>query len=161
MQKKNANKGRKEVFFKEGDLMKERFPHLRKSKLLPRGDGPFKILKRKNNNAYKVYMPHKFGGNTTFNVIDLSTQAPNLRSNSLQEGEDDAYIGGHTQGTQESKNKVANPTLEGPMTMGRLKRNQEEVQHELATFKGQEGQKKTKEEREEGAVDKKEEKEKA
>ncbi|RDX80921.1 hypothetical protein CR513_38459, partial [Mucuna pruriens] len=40
---KDANKGRrKEV-------------HLRKSKLLPKGDGTFKILKRINDNAYKAY----------------------------------------------------------------------------------------------------------
>ncbi|RDX65706.1 hypothetical protein CR513_55618, partial [Mucuna pruriens] len=53
---KNANKGRKEVFFKERDLVwmhlrKEQFPHLRKSKLLPRGVGPFKIIKKINDNA--------------------------------------------------------------------------------------------------------------
>ncbi|RDY14429.1 hypothetical protein CR513_00503, partial [Mucuna pruriens] len=44
---KNANKERKEVFFKERDLVlvhlrKECFPYLRKSKLLQRGDDPFK-----------------------------------------------------------------------------------------------------------------------
>ncbi|RDX97715.1 hypothetical protein CR513_19466, partial [Mucuna pruriens] len=53
---KNANKGRKEVLFKEGDSMwvhlrKERFPHLRKSKLCPRGDGPINVLKRINDNC--------------------------------------------------------------------------------------------------------------
>ncbi|RDX99593.1 hypothetical protein CR513_17334, partial [Mucuna pruriens] len=51
---KNTNKGRKEVFFKEGDLV---FPHLRKSELLPKGNGPFKILKRINDNAYKERVP--------------------------------------------------------------------------------------------------------
>ncbi|RDX61338.1 hypothetical protein CR513_60445, partial [Mucuna pruriens] len=89
----NGNKGRKEVLFKEGDLVlvhlrKERFPHLRKSKLLPRGDDPFKILKRINNNAYK------FGGSTTFNVIELT--------HFVVEVEDDAYMGFHTQGSQVS-----------------------------------------------------------
>ncbi|RDX89144.1 hypothetical protein CR513_29165, partial [Mucuna pruriens] len=48
---KHANKGKREMIFKEEDLVwvylrNERFPHLRKSKLLPRGDGPFKILKK-------------------------------------------------------------------------------------------------------------------
>ncbi|RDX87192.1 hypothetical protein CR513_31373, partial [Mucuna pruriens] len=62
----NANKGRKEILFKEGDLVwmhlrKESFLHLRKSKLLPRGDDPFKILKKINNNYYKDDMPQEFG----------------------------------------------------------------------------------------------------
>ncbi|RDY05246.1 hypothetical protein CR513_10925, partial [Mucuna pruriens] len=73
---------------KFGYLRKERFAHLRKSKLLPRRDDPFKILKKINDNVYKVDMSQEFGGSTTFNVIDLTicvvdTQAPNLRSNSL------------------------------------------------------------------------------
>ncbi|RDX97568.1 hypothetical protein CR513_19657, partial [Mucuna pruriens] len=74
---------------KEGDLVwvhlrNERFPHLRKSTLLPRGDGPFKILKRINNNNFRLICPQEFRRNTTFNVINLtpfvvSTQALNLR----------------------------------------------------------------------------------
>jgi len=40
------NKGKRPRSFNEGDLVwlhlrKERFPHLRKFKLSPRGDGPF------------------------------------------------------------------------------------------------------------------------
>ncbi|RDY03033.1 hypothetical protein CR513_13438, partial [Mucuna pruriens] len=42
--------------------------------------------------------------------------------NSLQEGEDDAYMGNHI---QDGENDVAAPTLEGPMTRGRLERIQE------------------------------------
>src|SRR5215813_235279 len=46
-----ANKGRRLVQFEPGDwvwvhLRKERFPQQRKSKLLPRGDGPFQILEK-------------------------------------------------------------------------------------------------------------------
>ncbi|RDX85943.1 hypothetical protein CR513_32786, partial [Mucuna pruriens] len=37
-------------------LRKERFPHLMRSRLLHRGDGPFKILKKINNNAYRLEM---------------------------------------------------------------------------------------------------------
>ena len=35
-------------------LRKDRFPNERKSKLLPRTDGPFKALARYNDNAYKI-----------------------------------------------------------------------------------------------------------
>ena len=72
-----GNKGRKELFFKEGDwvwlhLGKERFPTQRKSKLLPRGDGPFQILKRINNNDYKLDLPSSYNVTNSFNVSDLS-----------------------------------------------------------------------------------------
>jgi len=36
-------------------LRNERFPNLRKPKLSPRGDGPFQIIKKINNNAYQYY----------------------------------------------------------------------------------------------------------
>ncbi|XP_040955925.1 uncharacterized protein, partial [Gossypium hirsutum] len=35
-------------------MRKERFPVQRRSKLLPRGDGPFQVLERINDNAYKL-----------------------------------------------------------------------------------------------------------
>ncbi|KAH9656969.1 hypothetical protein KPL70_022870 [Citrus sinensis] len=46
---KQANKGRHKLVFEPGDwvwlhMRKERFPERRKSKLLPRGDGPFQVL---------------------------------------------------------------------------------------------------------------------
>uniref|UniRef100_A0A2N9HCD4 Reverse transcriptase domain-containing protein n=1 Tax=Fagus sylvatica TaxID=28930 RepID=A0A2N9HCD4_FAGSY len=51
-----ANKGRRRVIFEPGDwvwvhMRKERFPAHRKTKLHPRGDGPFQILEKINDNA--------------------------------------------------------------------------------------------------------------
>ncbi|KAK1608591.1 hypothetical protein QYE76_032264 [Lolium multiflorum] len=72
------NAKKKERVFEEGDLVwihlrKERFPQERNSKLKPRGDGPFKVLKRINNNAYVIDIPtSKYLVSNTFNVSDLS-----------------------------------------------------------------------------------------
>jgi hypothetical protein len=59
-----------------GDLVwlhfrKERFPDLRKSKLTFRVDGPFKILEKINDNAYKLELPPQFEVSPTFNISDL------------------------------------------------------------------------------------------
>ena len=53
---KRANKGRKKILFEPRDLVwvhlrKDRFPEQRKSKLQPRADSPFKVLRKINDNA--------------------------------------------------------------------------------------------------------------
>ncbi|XP_073061788.1 uncharacterized protein [Primulina eburnea] len=73
-----ANKGTKKMVFEKGDwlwlhLRKERFPEKRRSKLLPRGDGPFQVLEKINDNAYK---------------LDLPGDDQDLRANPFQEGEE-------------------------------------------------------------------------
>ena len=66
------------MVFNIGDLVwlhlrKDRFPQERKSKLRPRADGPFKVLARYNNNAYKIDLPRdKYNVSDIFNVKDLS-----------------------------------------------------------------------------------------
>jgi len=93
-----ANKRKKNVQYQPGDLVwihlrKERFPGKRKSKLMPRSDGPFEILEKIGPNAYKVDLPGEYGVSATFNVADLSPyydpsdDLPSLRSNSHQAGE--------------------------------------------------------------------------
>ena len=72
-----ANKHCKKVTFEPGDLVwvhlrKDRFPEKRKSKLLPRGDGPFRVLSKINDNAYKIELHEHYGVSTSFNVADLT-----------------------------------------------------------------------------------------
>ena len=72
-----ANKHQKKITFEPGDLVwvhlrKEHFPEKCKSKLMPRGDGPFKVLAKINENAYKIELPENYGVSPTFNVADLS-----------------------------------------------------------------------------------------
>jgi hypothetical protein len=55
-----ASKGRKEVKLEPGNLVclhlrKERFLELRKNKIMSRAAGPFKILTKINDNAYKHF----------------------------------------------------------------------------------------------------------
>ncbi|KAI5680892.1 hypothetical protein M9H77_02119 [Catharanthus roseus] len=91
------NVGRRKVVFKPGDWVwvhfrKERFPQQRKSKLDDRGDGPFQILEKINDNAYKVDLPGHYNVSATFNVADLSLfdiGDRDSRTNPFQEGEDD------------------------------------------------------------------------
>ncbi|KAH0639201.1 hypothetical protein KY285_035787 [Solanum tuberosum] len=97
------NKGRKYVVFKTGDLVrvhmrKERFPSKRKTKLDPRGSGPYKVLERIGDNAYKLDLPGEFQVSATVNVSDLSHFDADLnsRTNSLQEEGNDSIQGSST-----------------------------------------------------------------
>src|SRR3954465_12123719 len=97
---KHANKGRSKVIFQPGDwvwlyMRKERFPVQRRSKLLPRGDGPFQVFERINDNAYKLDLPGEYNVSATFNVADLSPfdAGVDLRTNPFQEeGNDESML---------------------------------------------------------------------
>ena len=74
MYKARANKHRKAITFKPGDLVwlhlrKEIFPSRRRNKLMLRGDGPFKVLHKVNGNAYKLELPGDMAVSPTFNVV--------------------------------------------------------------------------------------------
>ena len=97
-----VNKKRKEVLFQPGDMVwvhfrKDRFPNLRKSKLMPRGAGPYKVLAKINDNAYKIDLPaDEFGVSNSFNVADLTPYTGDdldaSRTTPFQGGEDDEDI---------------------------------------------------------------------
>ena len=111
------------MVFEEGNwvwlhLRKDRFLKKRKSKLSTRGDGPFKVLKRVNDNAYRLELPEEHDVHATFNVADLisfaggtndKTKISYLRTNPSQEGRDDEM-----------------PLAKGPITRAMAKRIQEE-----------------------------------
>jgi hypothetical protein len=96
-------------------MRKERFPVKRHSKLLPRGDGPFQVLERINDNAYKLDLSGEYNVSATFNVTDLSPfdVGDDLRENPFQEEGNDG-----DQGTT-LKDLVQVPI--GPVTMARAK----------------------------------------
>ena len=104
--KQKSNKNRKARVFSEGDLVwvhlrKERFPDKRKNKLMPRADGPYKIVARVNDNAYKVELPGEYGVHATFNVGDLSPYLDDdglaeLRSIPFKGGGDDICLDQHS-----------------------------------------------------------------
>ena len=53
-------------------MRKEIFLARRRSKLHPKGDGPFQVLERINDNAYKLDLTGEYNISATFNVFYLS-----------------------------------------------------------------------------------------
>ena len=126
---KHANKGRTKVVFEPGDwvwlhMRKERFPEQRRSKLLPRGDGPFQVLERINDNAYKLDIPGEYKVSATFNVTGLSPfdAGDDLRANPFQDKGNDEDM---TKKTRGEPFKV--PV--GPVTGARAKRFKDDLQN--------------------------------
>jgi len=110
-------------------LRKDRFPEKRKSKLLPRGDGPFKVLAKINDNAYKIELPgDDYAVSNTFNVADLSPffgEESESRSTLFEEGEDDEDIPSDEQDSPHDGQD--NDVYKGPLTRARAQLLQDEV----------------------------------
>jgi len=129
-----GSKGKKELKLEPGDLVwlhlrKERFPDLRKSKLMPRADGPFKILEKINDNAYKLELPPEFGVSPTFNISDLKPylgeeDVLESRTTPIQEGEDDEDI---TPMDIQEVPPLDIQTIQGPITRARARQLNLEV----------------------------------
>jgi len=121
-----GNKGRKHLTFEPSDLVwlhlhKDHFTELRKSSLMPRADGPFKILEKINDNANKLELLVDFGVSPTFNIADLKPylgeeNALESRTTPVLEGEDDEDIA--PSDTIPITNSTPN-SLEAPMTRSR------------------------------------------
>ncbi|KAI9153187.1 hypothetical protein LWI28_007432 [Acer negundo] len=89
------------------------------SKLLPKGDGPFQVIERINDNAYKLDLLGEYNIIASFNVSDLSPfdVGDDLRTNHFQEG-----------GNDENKEAALRGPLlvpAGPITRVRAKRFKE------------------------------------
>jgi len=52
-------------------LRKERFPSKRRPKLMPRANGPFELLKKVNDSAYKINLLRDYG-------VPIPLMLPNL-----------------------------------------------------------------------------------
>ena len=78
-------------------LRKERFPFQWCNKLLPCGDGPFQVVERINDNAYKLDLPGEYNVSAAFNISDLSPfladDEDDLRANPFQEEGNDGDQG--------------------------------------------------------------------
>jgi hypothetical protein len=123
-----ANKERRHVIFELGDwvwvhMRKEIFQAHRRTKLHPRSNGPFQILEKINDNAYKVDLPGEYNVSATFNVSDLSPYdvGDDSRSTPFEERGND---GPH--GRPDLKDPLQVP--DGPITRSRAKKIKEAMQ---------------------------------
>ena len=108
------------------------FPDFKKSKLMPRADGPFKVLEKINDNAYKLDLTVEFGVSPTFNIVDLKPylgeeEELESRMTQMQEGEDDEDI---------NTNDTSTPTqvpVSGPITRVRARQLNHQVSSLLSS----------------------------
>ncbi|WVZ58116.1 hypothetical protein U9M48_008421 [Paspalum notatum var. saurae] len=89
-------------------------------KMNERADGPFKIIEKINDNAYKLELPPEFGVSPTFNIADLKLYLGEedeleSRTTSLQEGEDDEDI------SSMLMSDTPSVVMHGPLTRARAR----------------------------------------
>jgi len=94
---------------------------------MPRADGPFRIIEKVNDNAYKVDLPGDYNVSATFNVKDLTPYLDDdndsdLRTNHFQPGADDVHHENYNPSRKVKSNMQEDS--DGPMTRARAKRLQ-------------------------------------
>jgi hypothetical protein len=129
------------LIFEPGELVwlhlrKDRFPALRKSKLMPRADGLFKVLERINDIAYKLDLPVDFRVSPTFNIADLKPYLGEddeleSRMTQMQEGEDDEDIATNDTSTPTPVSTSTTPL--GPITRAHARRLTHQVSSLLSS----------------------------
>lgn len=109
-----------------GTFSERRFPAKRRSKLVPRGDGPFELLERIGENAYKLDHPSEYQVNVTLNVSDLSLfdVGSSLRTDSLQEMQNDII---HSSLTSLNEKDEALEAPTRPMTNSQTNRHEDKL----------------------------------
>ena len=115
----------------------------------PKGDGPFQILERINDNAYRVDLPGEYNVSSTFNVADLSPldvgDAFDSRTNPFEErGNVIEAPPEHGQGPIQQEEQVANVEVQGnssqlslpqgPITRSRAKKLQQALNSHLQSL---------------------------
>jgi hypothetical protein len=100
---------------------------------MPRADGPFKVLKKINENAYNLDLPADFGVTPTFNIADLKPylgQDDELesRTTQMQKGEEDVDIN-----TSDTSTPTHNP-ISGPITRACARQLNNQVSSFLASY---------------------------
>jgi hypothetical protein len=100
---------------------------------MPRADGPFKVLEKINQNAYKLDLPADFGVSPTFNIIDLKPYLGEedeleSRMTQMQEGEDDVDIN-----TSDTSTPTHNQ-ISGPITLARARQLNNQVSLFLVSY---------------------------
>ena len=103
----------------------------------PKRDGPFQVLERINDNAYKINLPSEYGNvSATFNVADLSLfdvgDGSDSRMNPFEEG------GNDRDSTSLPKDSLHG--IEGPMTRAKTKKMQQALQGLIIELKKKEDQ---------------------
>jgi 4-hydroxy-L-threonine phosphate dehydrogenase PdxA len=85
---------------------------------MPRANGPFKVIEKINDNAYKLELPANFGMvSPTFNIVDLKPYSGEedeiaSRTTSIQEGEHDEDIPSVDTPTAPTAEQIQGPILE-------------------------------------------------
>jgi hypothetical protein len=100
---------------------------------MPRADGPFKVLKKINDNAYKLDSSAYFGVSTAFNIADLmpyliEEDEIESRMTQIQEGEDDVDIK-----TSDTSTPTHNQ-ISSPITRARARQLNNQVSTFLASY---------------------------